>query len=418
VAVKAGYRQTEVGVIPEEWEVVKFSQVCKKTLNGGTPSTKIPEYWKGTIPWITGADVVDQRIKEVRKSITVEAIKNSATHVVTKGNLLLVTRTGVGKVAIAPFDIAISQDLTGIIPTEDASVAYLFWIFNRANRHFLNMNQGTSINGITRNDLMDFALPLPPIPEQTAIAAALSDADALITALDRLIAKKRAIKQGAMQELLTGKTRLPGFEGEWEVYKFGDIFQFLKTGSNSRSDLLDNGNVKYIHYGDIHAKSTSFLDCKNENLPFIDENKVQNLPNLEDGDLIMVDASEDYEGIGKSVEIINAKDQKVVAGLHTLLLRGNRTILANGFKGYLQNIFEIKTALIRLATGISVYGISKYNIQTVEIKLPPLPEQTAIASILSDMDAEIAALERKRDKALMIKEGMMQELLTGRTRLV
>lgn len=201
--------------VPVVWSVVKFSQVCKKALNGGTPSTKIPEYWEGTIPWITGADVVDQRIREVRKYITAEAVENSATHVIPKGMLLLVTRTGVGKVAIAPFDIAISQDLTGIIPTENVSVEYLFWIFNRANEHFFNMNQGTSINGITRNDLMDFALPLPPLPEQRRIAAILSTVDDRLATerneRDRLV----ALKKGLMQVLLTGRVRVPpGVAGE------------------------------------------------------------------------------------------------------------------------------------------------------------------------------------------------------------
>ena len=213
-AILPGYKQTKVGVIPDEWSVAKFSQVCKKALNGGTPSTKIPEYWEGTIPWITGADVVDQRIREVRKYITAEAVENSATHVIPKGMLLLVTRTGVGKVAIAPFDIAISQDLTGIITTDDASVEYLFWTFNRANGHFLNMNQGTSINGIKRKDLMNFALPLPPLPEQHRIATILSTVDRDLTAERDHRARLQTLKKGLMQDLLTGRKRVPLDGGE------------------------------------------------------------------------------------------------------------------------------------------------------------------------------------------------------------
>jgi len=118
------------------------------------------------------------------------------------------------------------------------------------------------------------------------------------------------------------------------------------------------------------------------------------------------------------VEIQNARSRKIVAGLHTFLLRGNKELLADGFKGYLQFITSVKAALIRFATGISVYGVSKGNVRSIEVPLPRLEEQTAIADVLSDMDAEIAALEARRDKTRALKQGMMQELLTGRIRLV
>ncbi len=261
-------------------------------------------------------------------------------------------------------------------------------------------------------------MPIPPSDEQQAIATALSDVDALITSLDKLIAKKRDIKQATMQQLLTGKTRLPGFSGEWKVRIFGEIFQFLNTANNSRSDLSKNGEIKYIHYGDIHTKWRSFLDCSSDALPLIQENKVGNMPFLEDGDLVMADASEDNEGLGISVEVKNATGKKVVAGLHTLLLRGNKEVLADGFKGFLQYIPAVKDLLKKAATGISVYGISKNNVRNISIYIPDIAEQQAIATILSDMDAEIAALEQRRDKTRALKQGMMQELLTGKTRLL
>jgi type I restriction enzyme, S subunit len=205
-------------------------------------------------------------------------------------------------------------------------------------------------------------LPLPKNEkEQTAIATALSDVDALITSLDKLIAKKRDIKQATMQQLLTGKRRLPGFSGEWEVKQLGELFQFLNTANNSRSDLSENGEFKYIHYGDIHTKWRAFLDCASSELPLIQSDKVGNVPFLEDGDLVMADASEDYEGIGISIEVKNATGKKIVAGLHTFLLRGDKEVLADGFKGYLQYIPAVKDQLKKAATGISVYGISKNN---------------------------------------------------------
>jgi type I restriction enzyme S subunit len=132
----------------------------------------------------------------------------------------------------------------------------------------------------------------------------------------------------------------------------------------------------------------------------------------------MADASEDYEGIGISVEVKNATGRRVVAGLHTFLLRGDKEVLADGFKGYLQYFPVVKDSLRKAATGISVYGISKHNVKNISICLPDISEQQAIAAILSDMDVEISALEQRRDKTHALKQGMMQELLTGKTRLI
>lgn len=221
-----------------------------------------------------------------------------------------------------------------------------------------------------------------------------------------------------MQELLTGKRRLPGFSGDWKSKTIDELFQFLKTASNSRSQLSDNGSINYIHYGDIHRKWETELDCEQEVLPFIDEDRVQNMPFIEDGDLIMADASEDYDGVGVSVEVRNVGKKRIISGLHTLLLRADKELLADGFKGYLQYIPKFKDALIKIATGISVYGISKNNLKGILITIPNVKEQTAIAEILSAMDAEIQALEQRRAKTRLLKQGMMQELLTGRIRLV
>ena len=134
--------------------------------------------------------------------------------------------------------------------------------------------------------------------------------------------------------------------------------------------------------------------------------------------MVMADASEDYGGIGKSFEILNVGTRRIIAGLHTFLLRGDKELLADGFKGYLQFIPDVKAQLVKLATGISVYGVSKHNVRSIEVRLPDVPEESAIASVLSDMQAEITLLETRRDKARTIKQGMMQELLTGKIRLI
>ena len=192
-----------------EWAVKTLGELGNKFLNGGTPSTQQEEYWQGDIPWITGADVVNQQVSEVRKFITEEAVKNSATNVVEKGNLLIVTRTGVGKLAIAPFDLAISQDLTGIyVKSELAIPEYLYRFFDYNSEKLKNLNQGTSIAGITRETLIAMKVSLPPLAEQTAIAQLLADMDGELAALAAKRAKTVAVKAGMMQTLLTGQVRL------------------------------------------------------------------------------------------------------------------------------------------------------------------------------------------------------------------
>jgi len=431
--LRPGYKRTEVGVIPQDWEVRTLGAISTRFLNGGTPSTKVPEFWNGDIPWITGADVINQKIQEIRRHITKNAVHNSATNVISQGNLLVATRTGVGKLAIASFDVAISQDLTGVYVDEcQAITEFVFRYLDYSSDNLKKHNQGTSIAGITRETLAAVKIPLPPLPEQRAIAEALADVDALLAALDRLIAKKRAIKQAAMQDLLTGRVRLPGFvrqpgykktevgliPEDWSIKAIGNLFDFLSTSSCSRGDLSENGEIFYIHYGDIHTKWNYRLDFDLEFVPRIAAEKIKSATLLADGDLVLVDASEDEPGAGKGIEIVNLKGRSAVPGLHTIALRGKTDELADGFKAYIQSIQVVKSQIRRLVTGLKVFGISKTSLASVLVPFPSAPEQRAIAAVLSDMDAEIAALERRRAKTQALKQGMMQELLTGRVRLV
>ena len=185
-----------------DWEVKRLGEVGNIFLNGGTPSTQKSEFWQGEIPWITGADVVNQKITEIRRFITEDAVKNSSTNIVEKGNLLIVTRTGVGKVAIAPFDLAISQDLTGVyINREQSTPEYLYRFYDYSSDKLKNLNQGTSIAGITRKSLMGMKVSLPSLPEQQRIADCLTALDDLIAAQSQKLDALKSHKKGLLQQL-------------------------------------------------------------------------------------------------------------------------------------------------------------------------------------------------------------------------
>ncbi len=227
--------------------------------------------------------------------------------------------------------------------------------------------------------------------------------------------KPTAFKKGREQGFR--KTEIGPIPNDWEIKLISEIFIFLTNASNPRSDLSQEGDIKYIHYGDIHTKYPLLLDCDKDDIPFIEKSKLKNLTLIKEGDIIMADASEDFAGIGLTVEAKNIKDNKVIAGLHTFLMRDQSNVYCNGFKAYLTSIETVKKAFQSIATGISVYGISKKNIAKLSLPIPPLPEQKAIAQALSDVDDLISALDALIEKKRNIKQGTMQELLTGKRRL-
>ncbi len=208
------------------------------------------------------------------------------------------------------------------------------------------------------------------------------------------------------------KTEVGIIPDDWLLASYDEVFDFLTTATYSRAQLTESDTIKYVHYGDIHTKCLHFLDCDKIYLPSIKNELLKNYPLLKDGDLIVVDASEDYEGVGKSVEVKNLKNRKAISGLHTFLLRDKQEAIANGFKGYLQPNSLVKKQMDALATGMKVYGVSKTNLKLIKIPLPPTKaEQAAIAEALNDADALITELEKLIAKKKAIKQGAMQELL-------
>ena len=192
-----------------EWRRMTLEDATRTMESGGTPSTQTKKFWDGNIPWITGADFEDQKVSQVRRYITAEAVEKSSTKVVNKGNILLVTRTGVGKMALAPFDMAISQDITGITPKEEIItpeylIACLSWTIPRLAR----FNQGTSINGIIRNDLKVHEIVIPHFKEQQKITNVLQICDSQIEQSKQIFISLQLEKRGLMQQLLTGAIRV------------------------------------------------------------------------------------------------------------------------------------------------------------------------------------------------------------------
>ncbi len=422
-----GYKQTEVGVIPEDWEPVPMKALG--TFSKGQGIRK-DEAASGDIPCIRYGEIYTHHndiIRSFNSRISAEVARTSRR--LKKGDLLFAgsgeTKEEIGKcVAFVGDEEAYAGGDIVILSPNKGDPVFLGYLFNApvVVRQKASKGQGDAVVHISATALSTIIIPLPSTKaEQEAIAEALSDADVLIESLEQLLAKKRYLKQGAMQQLLTGKKRLPGFSGEWEVKRLEDLFTFSGGYSASRDQLSTEGHC-YLHYGDIHKSSKTFIDVRAEyqDIPKLDIplKSVSASSLLDDGDVVFVDASEDDEGTSKHVVVVNSEKKPFISGLHTIVAKGNTDELAHEYRRYCFQTPAIRQQFLFYAVGTKVSGISKTNIAKITLPVPSVPEQTAIATILSDMDAELAALEEKLTKARAIKQGMMQELLTGRIRLI
>ena len=419
-----GYKQTEVGLIPEDWEIVSIINCCDYAdYRGKTP----PKTASGTF-LVTAKNVrmgfIDyQESQEYVETALYDSIMRRGKPLI--GDILITTEAPLGNVAqVDREDIALAQRIIKYRPKNDALfTTYLkhYFLSERFQRILDDHSSGSTAKGIKGSVLHQLPIVIPPLPEQRAIATALSDVDALLAAQDKLIAKKRDIKQAAMQQLLTGKQRLPGFSGGWEVKTLGDLFTFSGGYSASRDQLSVEGHC-YLHYGDIHGSSKTSIDTEvdYQDIPKLDIplKQVSTKSLLKDGDVVFVDASEDDEGTSKHVVVVNKSNLPFISGLHTIVAKSKTDELAHEYRHYCFQTQAIRQQFLFYAVGTKVSGISKTNMPKLTLPVPSIPEQTAIAIVLSDMDADLAALEQQRDKTRAVKQGMMQELLTGRIRLV
>ena len=231
--------------------------------------------------------------------------------------------------------------------------------------------------------------------------------DGLLNALEALIAKKQAIKQATMQQLLTGKTRLPGFSGEWETKRLGEIASFFKGSGLSKTDLSVNGKRRCIHYGELF---TTYAERITEVLHGTDRDGkfFLSLSN----DVLMPGSDVTPNGLA-TASCISASD--VILGGDILVIRVPADVLNGTFLAYAIKMNH--NQVMQLVSGTTVYHLYARDMANFSFLVPSIPEQNAIVHVLSDMDAEIAALEQRRDKTRAIKQGMMQQLLTGRVRL-
>lgn len=388
------FKDTELGKIPEEWDYGKFEDYLDKFSAGATPYRGIASNFIGTIPWVSSGELNYNYITDTREHISQDAQKSTHLTLHPKGTFLIAI-TGLeaagtrGRCAFIETPATTNQSCLAIYSTEKMIVEYLFWFYQQWSDYLaFNFSQGSKQQSFTAEIVKKLPIYAPSLSEQQRIASALSDVDALVAELDALIEKKRAIMAGTMQELLTGKRRLQGFSEPWVERTIEDFAKII-TGASNTQDQAPFGIFPFYIRSASVMKSNRFLyDC-------------EGVITIGDGQ------------IGKVFHYVNGKFD-----LHQrcYLIYDFYDVDAKFFY-YIFSAFFYERA-IALSAKATVDSVRRDMIAKMKVDLPSLAEQHAIATILSDMDAEIAELEAKRDKYKEVRQGMMQQLLTGKIRLI
>lgn len=407
------FKQTEVGLIPSDWEVKALGELGKFSKGSGV---RKDEALSGDIPCVRygelytrHSDYIKQFYSFISKDISETAKKLKLGDILFAGSGETKEEIGKSVAFIDEFVAYAGGDIVILSPT-NVEPLYLGYLLNAPliQKQKASKGQGDAVVHISATQLSNIKIPLPPtLAEQTAIATALSDADALIRSLEKLIAKKRNIKQGAMQRLLEPKAG-------WEVNKLGSIGKaYGGLSGKSKMDFAD-GKFPYIPFMNIMSNpiiDTSYFDYVN-----IGSNEIQN--QALKGDLFFNGSSETPEEVGMCSVLL-----KDVPNLYlNSFCFGFRLNIESKINGlYLSYFFrssEGRKLFYSMAQGATRYNLSKSNFNKLELLLPTPEEQNEIAHIISDMDTEITALETKLEKYRKVKLGMMQNLLTGKIRLI
>lgn len=386
--IPQGYKQTELGIIPEDWEVKPIGDLGR-IVGGGTPSTSISQYWNGGIAWYTPAEIGDSKyLSYSLKTISKLGLHASSACLLPPGTILLTTRASIGLSAILQKAGTTNQGFQSVIVYDSYDNEFVYYLLQQYIDVMYSLASGSTFLEISKKklSLINVACPVN-CSEQQAIAEALSDIDGLIAALDKKIAKKRLIKQGAMSQLLTGKKRLPGFSAPWVEKKLGEILDYEQPQPYLvvSTDYVDSG------FPVLTAGKSLILGYTTEQFGIYNKLPV----------IIFDDFTTDSKYISYPFKVKSS-------AMKMLTLKNNDYDLRLVYELMQQIDFPLKDH--------QRYWISEYSQLTISLP-KDREEQTAIAEILTDMDKEIDDLEAQRDKYHLLKSGMMQKLLTGQIRL-
>lgn len=412
--------QLETNAVPPAWRRATLGELVERLYSGGTPSTREAAHWSGSTPWITGADIVGQKVTPVRRHVTPDAIVKGMTQVVPKGGVLIVTRTGVGKVAVAPFDVAVSQDITGAIPKPNQITGdYLYWWLIRNASQLARLNQGTSINGVVRGDLATLQVLVPPLEEQQRITEVLSSIEVAIEETDVVTDATERLRQALTHELLT--RGVPGWHHEWKqvpgigevpigwkVVRLGDVCMPPEYGAGASAIPYDPSLPRYVRITDIddsgHLRSDNLRSSEIDHATRYE---------LRDGDLLFARSG---ATVGKTYIYREIDGPCVFAG-YLIRFRPLPQLVMPGFLFLLTRVQFYRTWVERMLRAGAQPNINASEYSSLLIPLPPVEEQVRILDVCDGVSQPLCILSAEQQVLAGLKEQVADMLLSGKMRV-
>lgn len=415
--IPVGYKKGKLGIVPEEWNETSFSTLFTSTSDYTDDLDKYPLYS------LTIEDGITPKTERYERSYLV---KKEDSYKIVRPNDYAYNPMNLRFGAVArhkgniPVAVSGYYDIFTTVHESDLPFMDSFLTCSPMITYYNRVSTGSLVEKqrVHFSQFLEFVLPLPSINERAKIAAILTTQDKVIELKEKRLAEKQRQKKYLMQQLLTGKKRLPGFSGQWEIKGFNQVFTFGATNTFSREYMCeDSTGVKNIHYGDILVRYGEVLKLSEQEIPSLLSDIGEKITTfVDDGDVVIADTAEDLTA-GKVVEVQETHGKKVAAGLHTMLCKPIKGCFVPGWLGYYMNSETYHKQLAPYIAGVKVMSISKGNIVKTHILMPPIEEQTAIVKVLSTTDHEIDLLRRDIEQEKQKKKALMQLLLTGVVRV-
>ena len=403
--IKQGYKQTKVGIIPEDWDVVKVGEVCDCIV----PGRNKPENFDGDIPWVTTPDIMGKYISDTKSQlyISAEEAKKVGSKIIPKNSVIMSCVGELGLLSIVKNEIVINQQLHAFLPSSKIQTEFLHYALNTQKKYMDSVATKTAVPYMNKDNCNSIPVPLPPLKEQEKIAEILTTWDEAITKQTELLRAKKLQKKALMQKLLSGEVRFDGFDDEWEEVRLGEIVKKMQSGGTPKADNQEfyNGNIPFVKVNDITSSGKYLIKTESS----ITEKGLKNSSAW----IVPINSIiySMYASVGfLSINTIEVATSQAMINIILDLEKANLEYIYYHLLDFKKNVHTY------VETGTQG-NLNAQTVRNLKIKLPSLPEQQKIAEVLSLADDEINLLKNELIELKQQKKALMQKLLTGQVRV-